>query len=124
MKELFSFTPKEIERVESYRVVHEISMLAITFSDIVGYTQICERTPEAVLLRIRSAFDQMSTEQVEKHQGGLIVKRIGDAFLAIYAQPTSAVHAALEIHRILSEGPLEGVSLYLRTGIHVGQIAI
>lgn len=124
MSEIFKFTPKEIKRVDSYQASHRVSILTILFSDIVGYTQLCERTSESVLTKLRSAFDHITATTVEERNNGLIVKRIGDAILAIYAQPTSAVLSAIELHSFLAENPIEGISLELRTGIHVGQVAV
>jgi class 3 adenylate cyclase len=124
MADLFSLSPQEIQRVDSYRATHKVSILTLMFSDVVGYTQICERTPESALQRFRSTFDRLTVEQVENRHAGLIVKRIGDAILAIFAQPTSAVLAALDLHGALEVGPLEGLTVQLRTGIHVGQVAV
>lgn len=124
MEEPFSFTTHDIVRVDSYRAVHKVSILAIVFSDIVGYTQLCERAPEVTLVRVRSAFDRQTAYCVEERHAGLIVKRIGDAILAIHAQPTAAVLASLELHESLAESPVGGISLQLRTGIHLGQVAV
>lgn len=124
MAELFSLSRQEVQRVDSYRATHKVSILTLMFSDIVGYTQICERTPESALRRLRSTFDRMTVEQIEHRHAGLIAKRIGDAILAVFAQPTSAVLAALDLHGALDAGPLEGIGVRLRTGIHLGQVAV
>lgn len=124
MAETFSLSPQEVQRVDSYRATHRVSILTLMFSDIVGYTEICERTPESALLRLRSTFNQMTVEHVEARHPGLIAKRIGDAILAVFAQPTSAVLSALDLHGTLDAGPIEGLTLQLRTGIHLGQVAV
>ena len=122
--ELPSFLPDEIRKVDGYRTSRKVSLLTIVFSDIVGYTTMCERLPEKKVSRILRRFEELTEEVIQTKRGGLIVKRIGDAVLAVFAEPTSAVLAALELHATVGEGPVEGEELQLRSGVHVGQVAI
>lgn len=122
--ELPSFLPDEIRKVEGYRTSRRVSLLTILFSDIVGYTTMCERLSEQRIAKVLRRFEALTAEILEAQRGGLIVKRIGDAVLAVFAEPTSAVLAALDLHAAVDAEPIEGEALRLRSGAHVGQVAI
>jgi class 3 adenylate cyclase len=122
--ELPEFLPDEIRKVDGYRTSRKVSLLTILFADIVGYTTLCERLPEKKVARILRRFEDLTEDVLQTRRGGLIVKRIGDAVLAVFAEPTSAVLAALELHAAIDEAPVEGEALQLRSGVHVGQVAI
>lgn len=120
----FLLTPTDLARVDGYRAEHQVSLLTILFSDIVDYTRLCEEVPELTMMTIRAEFDALSADWMETPHPGLLVKRIGDAFLAVFAEPSTAVLAAVGLHRALVGRQFEGISLRLRTGIHLGQVAV
>jgi class 3 adenylate cyclase len=124
MIEQFHIGPQDIVRVDTYRASHKIAILTILFADIVDYTRLCESTPEHIMIQVRSSFDLLTAQCIEQRHAGLIVKRIGDAILGVFAEPVSAVLAALELSDELGTAATRGVSLRLRTGIHLGQVAV
>lgn len=68
--------------------------------------------------RIRLVMEHFDIlKSVIAEEGGAVVKTIGDAVMAVFPRPQSAVRAALESHRRLRESqPL----LILKTGVHCG----
>jgi class 3 adenylate cyclase len=124
MRDILTLTSEDAGRVDLYRSRRRVSLLTIMFSDIVGYTALCERHSADTMSQVRSCFEQVTTTEIESSYHGLIVKRIGDAVLAIFAEPTAAVSAALSLHQRLAEEPIEEASLQLRTGIHIGQVSV
>ena len=61
--------------------------VAVLFVDIVGFTQMAERTPpEAVVTMLRQFHNRM-TAQIFAH-GGTVEKYIGDAIFAVFGLPT------------------------------------
>jgi class 3 adenylate cyclase len=124
MIERFNIGPQDVMRVDAYRASHRVALLAILFSDIVNYARLCESISDAAMAKVRSAFDLLTADCIETQHRGLIVKRLGDAVLAVFAEPVSAVFAALDLYDQLRASPVGGVQLNLRTGIHLGQVAI
>lgn len=120
----FRLLPDEARAVDRYRRARGVSLLAITFSDLVGYTPLCERLDERAMSELRAAWAALVRDHVERENSGVIVKWIGDAVLSVHAEPTSAVVAALSLHHALSTSLLAGEQLQLRTGIHLGQVAV
>lgn len=123
-REVGGFLLRELQSVETYRKERRVSLLTVVFSDIVGYTDLCERLNESQVARIRRLFEQLARQHIETRHAGLIVKWIGDAALAVYAEPTSAVLATLGLHADVAKAEVEGQTLRLRSGIHLGQVAL
>jgi class 3 adenylate cyclase len=68
---------------------------AMLFSDIAGFTSMCERVPVAELSGLISVyFDRMSAA-VMNHDG-VVDKYIGDAVMAVWGAPVSAGHEPLK----------------------------
>ena len=89
------------------------------FTDIESSTQHWERTPDAMRAALR-AHNQMVGEALVAH-GGVVFKTVGDAFCAAFADPVSALEAAMDVQRALSGGTwLTEGGIRVRIGIHTG----
>jgi class 3 adenylate cyclase len=103
---------------EALRPGEEISVgsLAFLFTDLRGSTRLYREAGDAKAFGlVMEHFDILKSVIAE--EGGAVVKTIGDAVMAVFPRPQSAVRAALESHRRLRESqPL----LILKTGVHCG----
>jgi class 3 adenylate cyclase len=73
----------------------KVSSVAILFSDLCGSTALYSRVGDAVAFGIVTDCLSYGTEIVERH-GGTLVKTIGDAVMAAFADERGAVAAAAE----------------------------
>ncbi len=112
------------DRIESYRSQHKTCILSILFSDIVGYSRICEEHDDSDVNALRHAFEDICTGTVERSNDGLVVKFLGDAVMAVFAEPFAAVQAALMLKRETSALSIGNATVKLRSGIHMGVVAI
>jgi class 3 adenylate cyclase len=120
----FALSLEDFEKVDQYRRSHKVFLLTMVLSDLVGYTNLCESLAEADLMEILSGFEALTTRHFEERHGGLIVKRIGDAALVVFAEPVSAVLAALDLHEDLRTNTFGGTRFQARSGIHMGQVTL
>ncbi len=95
--------------------------MTILFSDLVGSTAMYNRwgdAPSYALVREQFAFLQRIIREYE----GAIVKTIGDAIMAVFADPAKGVGAALaiqaQIHSFNTAHPNE--TLVIKLGLHQG----
>lgn len=120
----FALSLEDFDKINQYRCSHRVALLTMVLTDIVGYSTLCERISEARLMGILKDFESLTSFHFEENRGGLIVKRIGDAALIIFAEPVSAVIASLEYNKNLKEKDFSGIKLQARTGIHTGQVTV
>jgi adenylate cyclase len=134
------FTPLEV--VRHFLSLGREAQLGVTernvtifFSDIAGFTTICESTsPPQVLMLLSEYFERMVSIIVE--EGGTMLEFIGDAILAIWNAPNSvpdhaerAVTSALRMHKSLvilrekwqSEGK---PNIRIRCGLHSANVFV
>jgi len=105
--------------------VSDQRLSAIMFTDIVDYTSKI-RIDEAKMLRLLEVHNRMLREIFDRHEGE-VVKGTGDGFLARFNSATSAVLAALEIQKDLTEynrGKPDHDQIEVRIGVHLGDIVI
>jgi predicted ATPase/class 3 adenylate cyclase len=89
------------------------------FTDIEGSTKLWERAPDAMDQAL-ARHDELLRRHVVG-SGGDVFKTIGDAFCAVFTDPTSAVHAALGAQLDLRRLEVEpGVPLRVRMALHSG----
>ena len=92
-------------------------LVAVAFTDMVGYTALIQ-TDE------RQAVDRRDRywRAVDRHHqafGGTIVQRLGDGSMSMFPSALAAVQAAVEIQRELA-----GDDVPVRIGIHVGEVTV
>ncbi len=105
--------------------------MAALFCDLVGSTEIAERTDPEVLRGIMARYFEAMRVSIERH-GGTVEKFIGDAVVGTFGIPTSheddtlrAVRAALEMRRAAADldreigGP--DVRIQVRIAIDAGE---
>jgi class 3 adenylate cyclase len=103
---------------EALRPGEEISVgrLAFLFTDLRGSTRLYREVGDAKAFGlVMEHFDLLKAAIAG--EGGAVVKTIGDAVLAVFPEPLSAVRAALEAHRRLDESSR---GLVLKAGVHCG----
>jgi class 3 adenylate cyclase/pimeloyl-ACP methyl ester carboxylesterase len=91
-------------------------LLAILFTDVVGYTGLTERD-EAAAVRVRDRHRERVREQVAAH-GGELVDAPGDETLSVFSSALAAVDCALALQAALRDD----AELRLRIGIHLGDV--
>jgi class 3 adenylate cyclase len=97
-----------------------IARVAVLFSDLAGSTALYQHVGEAAAFgRVRAHFAWLGG--IVRDHDGAIVKTIGDAIMAAFADPLDAVRAALAIQtRITELNPPGMPPLALKIGLHAG----
>ena len=91
-------------------------LLAIMFTDVVGYTALTERD-EAAALRVRTQHRDLVRTLVEQFDGD-VIDATGDESLSIFPSALRAVDCALALQGALRSYP----DMRLRIGIHLGDV--
>jgi class 3 adenylate cyclase len=102
--------------------------VTMLFSDVVGSTMLGERLDPEVLSHVMSSYYAAMKPVVEDH-GGVVIKFIGDALVASFADGLAACRAAVAMRERLADVNAElertrGVQIGARTGIHTGPVAV
>jgi class 3 adenylate cyclase len=106
---------------EALRPGEQISVgtLTILFTDLRHSTQLYREIGDATAFgRVMNHFDVLRKAIAE--EDGALVKTIGDAVMAVFRQPPSALKAMLRAQQILAAPPDGGSPLILKAGIHTG----
>jgi class 3 adenylate cyclase len=97
----------------------QIKSLAVLFTDLQASTAMYERVGDLKALDIvRRHFEVL--EGVIARQRGAVVKTIGDAIMAVFAEPDRAMAAALEMIDTVRRAVAHGEDLVLKIGLHAG----
>ncbi len=92
-------------------------LVAVMFTDMVGYTALLEED-EASGLERRDRY----WSALERHHeafGGTIVQRLGDGSMSMFPSALAAVRAAVEAQRELA-----AQAIPVRVGVHVGEVIV
>ena len=106
---------------EALRPGEQISVgtLTILFTDLRHSTQLYREIGDAPAFgRVMNHFDILKKAIAE--EDGALVKTIGDAVMAVFRHPPSALKAILRAQQILAAPPDGGSPLTLKAGIHTG----
>jgi TolB-like protein/class 3 adenylate cyclase/Flp pilus assembly protein TadD len=96
---------------------YERRLVAIMFTDIVGYTSMMQKD-ENVAVDLIKKHRQIIENYVKKYQGD-ILQYYGDGSLSVFPSAIEAVKAALQIQKELTQ-----LQIPLRMGIHLGDVKI
>jgi class 3 adenylate cyclase len=123
----FDLAPDEIASVESFRRLKDTAVLTIMFTDIVGFTELTEEKGERHSNEVRRLHDEVLEAAVTDGDAGLVVKHIGDAIMAVFSEPSTAVERALRIHdgldRLARDRP-DIDALGVKIGLDMGQVTV
>jgi class 3 adenylate cyclase len=105
---------------EDVRGVAASEEQSILFTDLGGFSQwALDAGDDEVADLLRNA-DAVITEAIETHDG-VVIKRLGDGAMAIFADSDPAVDAAFDAIAAVRRVPSDGYSPVLRAGLHVGR---
>jgi class 3 adenylate cyclase len=97
----------------------EFKSMTVLFTDLKGSTELYERIGD---LRawglVREHFSVL--RDIIAARGGSLVKTIGDAVMASFAEPTPALEAATAMTREVRRMGRDGADLQLKVGLHTG----
>lgn len=97
----------------------QIKNLTVLFTDLSASTAMYERVGDLKALDIvRRHFEVL--EGVIARQRGAVVKTIGDAVMAVFAEPDRAMAAATEMIDNVRQAAAHGEDLILKIGLHAG----
>ncbi|HEY6230762.1 MAG TPA: adenylate/guanylate cyclase domain-containing protein [Pyrinomonadaceae bacterium] len=112
---------RDLFSTEALRPGEQISVgtLTVLFTDLRNSTQLYREIGDATAFgRVMNHFDVL--KKVIAESDGALVKTIGDAVMAVFREPVSAVKAMLKAQELLA-APADGSPpLRLKAGIHTG----
>lgn len=112
---------RDLFATEALRPGEQISVgtLTVLFTDLRNSTQLYREIGDATAFgRVMNHFDVL--KQVIAAEDGALVKTIGDAVMAVFRKPASALRAMLSAQEMLAM-PAAGVApLILKAGVHTG----
>ncbi len=106
---------------EALRPGEQISVgtLTVLFTDLKNSTQLYKEIGDATAFgRVMNHFDVLKGQIAEAD--GALVKTIGDAVMAVFRRPASALEAMLKAQQLLAAPPSGVEPLILKAGIHIG----
>lgn len=124
---ILSLAADEIASVESFRRLKDTAVLTIMFTDIEGFTRMTDERGERHSAEVRRVHDELVEGAITRGSAGLVVKRIGDAVMAVFSEPSTAIERALEIQAGLAgldRAHPERDPLRVRIGLDMGQVAV
>ena len=105
------------ERVSGRPANAEMTLL---FTDLVSFSDWSLQAGNEAALRLLRQVAQ-AVEPPVLDAGGHIVKRMGDGMMAIFAEPVTAVRAAVAALEAMKTVEVEGYTPRMRAGIHTGR---
>ncbi len=97
----------------------------VMFTDMVGYSKLTG-DDQNLALELLKEHDKIIEPIIEKYKGS-IVKRIGDAIVAIFDDPTNMIQSGVEIQQGLKNRNNRNTKsrhIILRIGLHYGEITL
>jgi DNA-binding response OmpR family regulator len=96
----------------------EYATLAIVFTDIVGFTRLCQELKDDGIKQVRQQHFSRSRELIKRYEG-CEIKTMGDSFLAAFRSTRAAFRFAQELQKETGH-PL----VRIRAGIHIGPMHV
>jgi len=122
-----SINNTEKSSIAQYIRKHDTAVLTIMFTDIQGFTDITEEIGDELAVKLRSQHDKILTDIIQKNDAGLVIKFIGDAVMAVFAEPSAAIDKSVKIQNSIARFNLEDNNLpaiKVRVGLHMGQVTV
>ncbi len=106
---------------EALRPGEQISVgsLTILFTDLVNSTHLYREIGDATAFGVVMNHFDVLREAIDA-EGGALVKTIGDAVMAVFRRPVSALRAILQAQQVLAAPPAGQRPLRLRAALHYG----
>jgi len=117
----------ELNLVDRFRQSRNTSVLTIMFTDIQGFTRLTEERGDAFSNEVRQTHDSLLVPIIERDGAGRVIKHIGDAVMAVFSEPSTAVARALDIQeglRKLNASHPNLPPILVRIGLHMGQVTV
>jgi serine/threonine protein kinase/class 3 adenylate cyclase len=112
-------TAHDVQAADEFRRRHQVSVLTVLFTDIEDSTSLLEKLGEREYARLRGQHDRLVRSAIER-EAGICIKQLGDGFLAVFSEPSSAVECAMEIQKNITRQ----LGLRVRIGLDMGQVAV
>nr|WP_234712721.1 adenylate/guanylate cyclase domain-containing protein [Mycolicibacterium komanii]CRL67987.1 family 3 adenylate cyclase [Mycolicibacterium komanii] len=90
----------------------------LVFTDLVGFSAWALNAGDEATLRLLRRVSQVAEPPLL--EGGRIVKRMGDGLMAVFADPTTAVRAAITAREAVKAVDVDGFTPRMRVGVHTG----
>jgi class 3 adenylate cyclase len=97
----------------------QVRNLSVLFTDLQASTAMYERVGDMNALGIVRRHFEVLEQAVARHRGA-VVKTIGDAVMAVFAEPDQAMGAATEMIETVRRAVSHGEDLVLKIGLHQG----
>jgi class 3 adenylate cyclase len=97
---------------------HDVTLM---FGDIEGFTPLTERVGDQAAANVVRALDSLVHDALTAELG-LRAMSAGDGFMAVFADPASALRSACRIQRSLVESVEDGAHVRMRMGVHTGPV--
>lgn len=94
--------------------------MVIAFTDLVEFSSWAMSAGDDAALRLLRDVGEAIEPPVLGTRGE-VVKRLGDGMMAVFGDPTDALHAVLDARRRLAEVQAEGYQPRIRAGMHLGR---
>ena len=105
------------ERVSGKPANREVTLV---FTDLVGFSSWSLSAGDEATLKLLRRVSQV-VEPPLLEAGGQIVKRMGDGIMAVFAEPLTAVRAAIAAREAVKTVEVEGYTPRMRVGVHTGR---
>jgi len=112
---------RDLFAAEALRPGEQISVgtLTVLFTDLKNSTRLYREIGDATAFgRVMDHFDVL--RDVIAAESGALVKTIGDAVMAVFREPLSALKAMLHAQERLANPPEGMLRLHLKAGVHTG----
>ena len=114
-------TTQDIYRIKKFAHANEASVLTILIDDIVGSSRIIEEMGDGAFQKLKEKdHDKPFMKIITRSKKGEVIKARGDGFLAVFAEPSTAVERALELQENLHEHE----KIRIRIGLSMGQVIV
>ena len=125
---LKTLSSDEIDKIEEFRKSKQTAVLVILFSDVVNSTYATETFGDQTYSKLRHIHDELFKRIMCREKAGIIIKEVGDSFLCVFAEPSTAVLRAIEFQRAIHSNKehltIQDYTLTVKIGIHVGQVTV